>query len=266
MTSDFIQHKEAGQKSRLSLLPKALRAENSLVHKGGLELTQHENFVNGAHDIFDLLEKYATEKESWKRSMGNAMSVLNNARNTIDTAEKTINAQNGRIQTLADLSTKDELTGLSNRKGFFEAFVRELNRTDRGHNDGGVLILIDIDNLKAINHLYGEEAGDACLQIMAQTLACEIRAMDVGARLNDDEFVLLLSHVEKKDALDRTQKLALRLNNLSFIWHGAEICISASLGIESYRAGDKAENIFKLADKRLAAEKKIKNGAIEMKP
>ena len=251
MTSDFIQHKESGRKARLSLLPKALHAETSLVHKGGLALTQQENFVNGAHDIFDLLEKHATEKEGWQRSMSNAVSVLNSAREMIDSADETINAQSNRIQKLKELSTKDELTGLCNRKGFFEAFAGELGRANRGHTKGGVLILIDADNLKNINGIYGKEAGDACLRLIARTLMLEIRTMDIGARLNEDEFVLLLSHVEKNDALERAQKLAVRLNNLSFIWHGAEICVSACIGIESFIAGDSAEHIFKRANKKL---------------
>ncbi|GJL86020.1 MAG: hypothetical protein DHS20C02_17950 [Micavibrio sp.] len=263
MTTDYIQRNEAGRRLRFLLLPKALRKDKNApnaprLYKGGLELTRQENFVSGAQDIFDLLERGNQEKDGLKRTVSSAVNMLNNARHMIERAEKKIAQQNDHIEELKDVATTDALTGLMNRRGFFHAFIRELGRTSRGHNKGGLLILLDIDNLKNINHLYGQDAGDTCLKLVARALKNEIRAMDIGAFIGGDEFVLLFPNAEKEVALERAQKLALRLNNLSFIWSGIEISISASLGLKSYGPEDTAEDIFCQADKELHKSKKDK--------
>ncbi len=262
MTTDYIQRNEAGRKLRFSLLPKALRKDKNnmnapRLYKGGLELTRQENFVNGAHDIFDLLERGHQEKDGLKRTVSSAVTVLNNARHMIERAEKKIIQQSDHIEELEGVATTDALTGLMNRRGFFHAFIRELDRTARGHNKGGLLVLLDIDNLKNINHLYDQDAGDTCLKLVARALKNEIRAMDIGAFIGGDEFVLLFPNAEKEVTLERAQKLALRLNNLSFIWQGSEICISASLGLKSYGPEDTAEDIFCQADAALHKSKEV---------
>ncbi len=263
MTTNYIQQKEAGLKARFSLLPKALRkGKNGLdrprIHKGGLELTRQENFVSGAQDIFDLLDQNRLEKDGLKRTIGTAITILGNARRMIENAERKIARQNRHIKELEEQATTDKLTGLLNRQGFFQAFARELGRTDRGHNEGGLLVLIGVDNFKAINHLHGAKASDTCLRLVANALKNEIRDMDIGARIDTDEFVLLFSNTNKDQALERAQKLALRLNNLSFIRGGTEIRVSVSLGLKSYGPGDTVYNIFQKADKERYLDKKGK--------
>ncbi len=264
MTTDFIQQKEAGRKARFSLLPKALRKQGADICKNGLELTRQENFVEGEQDIFDLLERHKLEKEGLKRSMSSAMTILNNAHLMIERAEQTIARQSGHIRKLENMATTDELTGLLNRRGFFRAFVREIARTGRGHGNGGLLILIDVNNFRSVNERYGQDAGDACLKLVARALENEVRAMDAGARLGGDEFVLLLPGAHREQTLDRAQRLGFRLNNLSFIWRGAEIRINISLGLQSYGPDDKAEDIFRQADQKLQARKRQQGDAKDM--
>src|SRR6185295_9638211 len=149
--------------------------------------------------------------------------------------------------------TTDELTGIRNRRGFHESFVRELDRCDRGQSGGGLLVLIDLDNFKAINDTYGHAAGDAALRLVAQTLAGEIRLMDTAARLGGDEFVLLLSNTTKGEAAGRAQRLGQLLNNLALAWQGDIIPVRASLGLRAYAKGDKTESVFSAADSQLYA-------------
>jgi diguanylate cyclase (GGDEF)-like protein len=182
-------------------------------------------------------------------------ALLQNALEMIQRAETIIGSQEERIRHLETLVTMDELTGLRNRRGFYEAFTAELGRCERGISSGGLLVLVDLDNFHAVNDIYGHMAGDACLRLVARMLANEIRAMDAAARLGGDEFVLLLSNTTKELAVSRAQDLAWQLNHLSLAWYGDEIPVQASLGLRSYKAGDAANVIFNEADIELYTSK-----------
>jgi diguanylate cyclase (GGDEF)-like protein len=243
MTTDYVQHTKAER----GLLPRAMRGGSALRHEAG-----------NPQEIMALIARHEVEKDGWQRTMGATVALLRKAQAMIEHAEGLLCARENRIRELEDLSTTDELTGLLNRRGFFEVFIRETGRAARKVNKGGILILVDIDNFHAVNKLYGQEAGDTCLRVIAHALKNEIRPMDAAARLGADEFVVLFSNTDRDHAIERVQHLALRLNNLSFIWHGAEICTSASLGIKHYGEGDRSDEIFRAADRHLQRNKQEK--------
>jgi diguanylate cyclase (GGDEF)-like protein len=174
----------------------------------------------------------------------------------LDQAMATIGRYEARIAQLDMLSTTDELTGLQNRRGFFLNFEGELDRCSRGLTAGGLLVLIDLDNFKAVNDTYGHAAGDACLRLVGRALLGMIRPMDSAARLGGDEFILLLSGAGARATAGRIQKLARMLNNLTLDWQGAAIAIHASVGLKEYGPGMKADAIFHEADSAMYATKK----------
>ncbi len=215
-----------------------------------------EEKSNNSESLLALLKEKEREHAGQERFISATMSLLKQANTMIERAEEKLTAQEGRIAHLENLTTTDELTGLQNRRGFYQTFTRELDRCVRGQSQGGLLVLIDLDNFKHINDTYGHLAGDAALRLVARTLTETIRLMDVAARLGGDEFVLLLSNTTKKEAASRGQDLAWQLNNLSLAWYGQEIPVRASVGFRSYKAGDKAEKIFNEADTELYANKR----------
>lgn len=202
-----------------------------------------------------LLEQHAIEKKGWKRTLSATIALLRTACRSLDDAETAIAIQNERIAALEALATSDELTGLKNRRGIFQAMSAELDRCNRGLSEGGVLALIDLDNFKTINDVHGHMAGDACLRLVAGTLMAEVREMDCAGRLGGDEFVLLLSSTTKKKAVSRIQRFGWRLNNLALAWKGSLIPIRASLGLKEFRRGDKPDLIFSAADVALYSNK-----------
>lgn len=232
MTSDILQHQQATALPFLSQ-PEALPGPLPLIKPAQPQLSG----------------------TGLKLSLQAAINVLTRAHMMIERAEQTINAQADRIEQLEKLVTIDEVTGLLNRRGFFQAFVREVGRVNRDLDEGGILVMIDVDNFNTINRIYGPDAGDMCLRVVRHALISDIRKMDIAARLGADEFVLLMAGTDKERAAGRIQKLAMNLNNLSFIWHGAEICLSASIGMKSYGRGDQAETIFKAAGQDLSRSK-----------
>ena len=220
-----------------------------------LELTREDGFLSGAQDIFDLLGE-AGKKDTDKGADVNVMELLRNAYKAISRSEKTISEQKQRINELESMLTFDELTGLSNRRGFFEVFTRELDRAKRSKGEGGLLIMIDIDNFKTINDTYGHPAGDECLRTVGAFLMNEVRAMDTAARLGGDEFILLFPRTNREKAMKRAQQLALRLNSLKAQWKGTDIPIYACVGLRNVAAGDRIEDILEDADAALYEHKK----------
>lgn len=206
-------------------------------------------------------ERELTEKNALLGAGGETPALLHYAHLMLECAAKTVSEQAARIAHLEMLATTDELSGLKNRRGFIEAFRAELDRCVRGLSAGGLLVLIDLDNFKAINDTHGHAAGDACIRLVAASLAGDVRLMDTAARLGGDEFVLLLSNTTREKAAGRAQQLAWRLNNLSLAWEGDVIQVRASLGLKSYGPGDSADDIFRAADDDLYERKEARRAA-----
>ncbi len=198
-----------------------------------------------------------TPRDGWWWTISASIGLMRNARNIIESLQGVIKQQEERIALLQQQSTTDELTGLANRRGFFDAFLKETDRTNRGFSEGGLLIMVDLDNFKMINDTYGHQAGDAALRLVARALSSDIRVMDISARLGGDEFVLLLTNTTKDKALGRAQNFIKKMNSLSFVWYGAEIPVRASLGLKEYTKGCTAEQIFEDADIRMYDQKKL---------
>ncbi|MEM7650871.1 MAG: GGDEF domain-containing protein [Pseudomonadota bacterium] len=245
MTSDLIQNKYAARST--PSVPKSMRQ---------LELTRDESFLDGTNDIFDILARQSQDNDSWEKSMGTTLSFLERARVMLENAEKKISEQDRRLKTLEDNTGVDPLTGLLNRKGFSKALLREIARTNRGLNEGGLLVMFNLENMGVITNQHGEEAVNTAMRLVGRALESEIRDMDLAARTADDEFVLLFTDTTMSDSLSRLQNMAVRLNRLSLIWNGTEIRVSLSLGLKAYEQGAKPEQIFKDASADLARNKK----------
>lgn len=104
------------------------------------------------------------------------------------------------IDSLRQQSTTDFLTGLPNRRAFFEAAEPELARARR-HGFSLVLMLLDVDHFKRVNDTVGHGGGDQALVAVASTLRQSMRQGDLVARLGGEEFVALLSHCQPEDGL-----------------------------------------------------------------
>lgn len=104
------------------------------------------------------------------------------------------------IRELTDLSQRDALTGLLNRRGFDERLREEFARASR-YGAPLCLVMIDIDNFKRINDRYGHAIGDVAIGHVARLLLKDHRISDILARYGGEEFVLLLPHTSLDGAL-----------------------------------------------------------------
>jgi diguanylate cyclase (GGDEF)-like protein len=112
-------------------------------------------------------------------------------------AQASVSASREQLKHQAD---HDPLTGLYNRRRFAEELERILRNASR-YKRHGALLMLDLDDFKAINDTRGHAAGDEALKTLSQAILQRVRVGDVVARLGGDEFAVVLSEADERQAL-----------------------------------------------------------------
>ncbi len=153
------------------------------------------------------------------------------------------------------LSTVDPLTGLFNRTFFFAAVGREIARCARSGR-GFCLLMMDLDDLKAINDRLGHFQGDRVLRSVGDVIADGVRRIDTAARYGGDEFVVLLPETDPTGAFVLAEKIRLGVNAISIDVTGLDHP-SISVGVVSYPGdGRTADELMISADNAMYASKR----------
>lgn len=160
-------------------------------------------------------------------------------------------------QTIRQLSLRDPLTGLANRR-FLNENERHLIAGAKRSRKQMAVLAIDLDDFKAVNDLYGHAAGDAVLVTSAERMKQLLRESDVIARLGGDEFVIVLGQVDDADAAREVAGRVVENLSQPIPLAGGEIArIGASVGIAMCCAdGETLEALLKKADAALYAAKR----------
>ncbi|WP_461208985.1 sensor domain-containing diguanylate cyclase [Desulfocurvus sp. DL9XJH121] len=158
------------------------------------------------------------------------------------------------------LANTDPLTGVFNRRKFLEELEAEIRRARRYGCDLS-MIMIDIDDFKAVNDSLGHQAGDIALSELAALLGAHIRSMDVLARYGGEEFALVIPETGLDGALYMAEKLRARVEENAFSVAPGMTC---SMGVAGFHEEDSAASLLKRADQglyRAKAEGKNRVGA-----
>lgn len=162
---------------------------------------------------------------------------------------------------LKEMAVTDGLTGIYNHKGFRDFIQRELQRSKR-YNKPLSLIMIDVDNFKAINDSLGHQAGDYVLRELACCLKSSVRNTDVVARYGGDEFTILLPETETGKAEMLVERILHAIKNHPFEWGPESIKVEISYGISTtgeLKKGEGEEEFINRADSRLYTAKQSRN-------
>jgi len=176
-----------------------------------------------------------------------ANSIIQSNIKQIESQAHQLTLNEARLQ---ELSIRDHLTNLFNRRYLEETLEREIQRAVRTQHPLGV-IMLDIDHFKHINDSLGHAAGDLVLQELGKFLVGQIRQSDIACRYGGDEFILILPDTSRDITKERAEHLQEGVKHLS-IKHKNEITISISQGVAVFPDdGSTCETILKSADTAL---------------
>ena len=156
-------------------------------------------------------------------------------------------------QRLSELSHRDELTGLYNRRHLLGELRLQLDRVARGARCA--TMMVDLDGFKQVNDFMGHDAGDLVLRDIAQALTEHTRTVDMVARYGGDEFVVILPDVQAAGAVlaaERVLEAVARAGRARW----TEVPVTASIGLTMLRPQDDAGSVLRRADAEAYAAKR----------
>ena len=161
------------------------------------------------------------------------------------------------------LSSLDGLTGLGNRRHFFEVAKVEFERTRR-HARPLSVAMIDLDRYKELNDRWGHLVGDAVLREVAERLRDSVRTIDVVARYGGDEFVVLMPETGLAEALLVAGRVCRRVAQGPVVDDGVTVATTVSVGVAEIGAQcETLEDLLKCADQALYAAKEAGRNRVE---
>lgn len=186
-------------------------------------------------------------------ALADRISLLqNNAKHNLEVEVKKrtleLEIQTKRAQ---ELARTDPMTGIANRRAFFEKgeeFIQNYLR----YNKAFSLIILDIDHFKHVNDKYGHEVGDLVIVSLTKAISQCIRETDFFARIGGEEFTILLSHANSSLAMEKTKKLLQMIRNLEIEHNGELLKVTVSMGLCEYTQSEiSIYSLLKKADRML---------------
>lgn len=175
------------------------------------------------------------------------VQILGNFAITILIYSVAIDRAERKLNLMADL---DSLTGIGNRRFLEKTVPKRLY-------PGDTVLYIDLDHFKQLNDRFGHATGDAVLVAVAATLRDGKRPDDLLARLGGEEFLLFLPELKTSEALSIAERLRQAIQDIQLHHQGADIPVSASIGVARVKRPDEAWlDLVHAADMALYAAKR----------
>jgi len=158
---------------------------------------------------------------------------------------------------LERLAYEDSMTGIANRRRFFEKANRLFKKSKLEHYPL-YLFVVDIDKFKNINDTFGHDIGDEVIRIFVEMVKKELNRDDCFARFGGDEFVIMMTHMSREKALNRIEKIQQNISKTHKPL-GVSVDFSVSIGMAEAEKSDKnIDVLIKRADIGLYKEKQSK--------
>jgi two-component system, cell cycle response regulator len=139
---------------------------------------------------------------------------------------------------VSEQAVTDDLTGLANKRAFRETMDREAARAARFGHDLS-LLMVDLDDFKAVNDRYGHLQGDEVLRAVSQILRAESRGIDLPGRYGGEEFVIALPETDREGAIEVAERVRERVEaeRVPLLESAGTLLVTASLGVATMPGG-----------------------------
>ena len=164
------------------------------------------------------------------------------------------------LDEIKDLAYKDTLSGLYNRRYFFD-IANKMFLTSLRENKEITIIMFDIDHFKNINDTYGHQIGDIVIQKTSEVLKNNIRKNDIACRYGGEEFVIFLYDCNIENGYKIAEKIRKTIENQTLQIENQTIKYTISAGVS--QKGNNIEEIIKNADENLYKAKETRNKVVK---
>lgn len=189
---------------------------------------------------------------AWEITLQPAWNDAQDAVTGLHMFARDITGERQKLRSLEAQTLSDHLTGLLNRKGFDRRLQETMARADAaGYR--AALLLVDLDDFKAVNDTYGHQLGDQLLIDFAGRLRACVRAGDAVARIGGDEFAIILDDVKNPNSVERIAHTVVHAAMRPFDIDGNRLVSTASVGSAIHRPdqGTSVSELFMRADMAL---------------
>lgn len=227
---------------------KEIRAIGDKNQIGVLMMTSPSENVNGAiflkNGANDFIAKPFVKEE-----------LICRVNNTIEAMEN--------INQIADFANKDFLTGVYNRRYFYEN-MNEYVAYAEEHMEPYVVAMLDIDHFKKINDTHGHNSSDKVLKTLAKKLIDETKGDDLIARFGGEEFCIILKDISNEDAVKFFVNLRANIANCKVQLKKEQISFTVSIGVAFSRSDYRLDELLELADEALYRAKENGRNRVEI--
>ena len=216
-----------------------------------------DNIERRRHAILELLQQLS----AGHLRLAKQFDLIENCLATIESENKKLSGELDRARLL---SLTDDLTALPNRRAFLRRLDDEISRSRR-YGFPLTLVLLDIDNFKAVNDEFGHNAGDVVLRAYAKQILTVFRHHDMIARYGGEEFAVLLPNTELQGVLRALSKAKDRIHEVKpKVGNQRITTLTFSAGVAQYSIGESAEQLIDRADLALYRAKRLGRNRIEV--
>lgn len=220
------------------------------LHSDLLGQEQKEFYAQLLHnDCVDLECLYTFPSGSKQWVAGTSKQVRGKDGNIMFTVAKLVNIHERKEKeaALLDASLRDSMTGFFNK-------MTTQKKIDGILSEGGTgsLVLLDVDEFKAVNDTYGHSAGDEVLRKISAVLGQQFRKMDVVGRVGGDEFVVFLRDMANRTGIEaKMQTVLAEVRGIALQQAEGMVHVSLSMGVATARAGESYIALFARADQAM---------------
>lgn len=234
----------------------AFKLEFYLLHPAFETLSQYVETFNGSADANSSCERFVSRL--FDALQQNELSTLE-----LELVGEVIHRLWKENRRMAFLSNYDELTGVFNRRGLFNAITHIAHLAQRnGHTVSA--LMIDIDRFKAVNDTYGHQFGDEVLRRVADCIRESIRASDVLGRYGGEEFLVFLPHVEVVSLNDVGEKIRKGIETMPDNPAEVTVSIGVAHGLVGREVDKDVKKLIHIADERLLKAKAKGRNCIQL--
>jgi len=208
---------------------------------------------------FELMILDTIKLQDQERRLREYQAILEDA---IDKRTKELKDINIKLQVLA---TTDSLTGIKNRRSYFDSSEPMISFSRREEKKLGIL-MIDIDKFKNVNDTYGHDIGDKAIILIVNTMNGILRKSDILGRIGGEEFAISLPNTTKEGVILVSNKIKDAVSNILFIHNETEIPLRVSIGCTILKDSDKTiDDILHRSDEALYKAKNAGRNTVKFK-